>query len=186
MSYKVAFWIVIVILFGYVFLSNIPSAKAMEVGEVATTTPEVKNRDLADLEISVLKKQRTLKIVCDYEYKRITLNGCFKKADDKVYLRSDMDQTEFMMVFYHEVGHFYTENYKLAELRPIFRTPRDPGRENAAEDFALWMTTPFLLSKEKIAFFESLGVDKEKVNALLMENWIPERPPYERRERRDR
>lgn len=127
--------------------------------------------DIGDLDIKIVSKQKTLKAICNHEEDRSTLNGCYNRKWDKIFLRSNLDNKEFVMVFYHEVGHFYTEELGVSELELFTGKKRSSERENVADDFAIWMTTPFLLPPEKMAFFNALGVNKEEVHALLIREW---------------
>lgn len=150
------------------------AAFATEVGAERTARAErVSNWvpvNLDDLTITVVPKEKILEKECNWK-KRGTLNGCFINADDHIFIRSNMDRKDYVMVFYHEIGHYYTEEFRLSELRPLFEERRETGREPAADDFAIYMVAPWLLTPEKLAFFEGLQVDRERVQALLMENW---------------
>lgn len=125
-------------------------------------------RDVALLNIEIVKNERELRSACDYNKKGKTLNGCFRV--DTVYVRANLAPDKFVHVFYHEIGHYITEDIRTGDMRPLFDYGPKGVQETVADDFSLYMNTPSLLSTERLAFFNSLGTDKALIYSLLLAN----------------
>lgn len=129
----------------------------------------VSAREFSELTIETVPRISHVQEKCNSKTKE--LNGCFVKETDTVYVRESLDPKFFMMVYLHEIGHFYTEDTDRKILRKLFSEGKKGYREESADDFVFWMFAPYLLSEEKNEFFESLGVDRLAVLQSLQNNW---------------
>lgn len=125
-------------------------------------------RDVSLLNVEIVKSERELRRECDYNKKSKTLNGCYRI--DTVYVRADLEPDKFVHVFYHEIGHYITEDIRTGDIRPLFNGGSKGVQETVADEFSVYMRTPSLLSIERLAFFNALGTDKALVQTLLLAN----------------
>lgn len=141
---------------------------ALVVYSPAKASEAYTTRDVSLLNVEIVKNERELRRVCDYDKKHKILNGCYRV--DTVYVRANLEPDKFVRVFYHEIGHYITEDIRTGDVRPLFNDGPKGVQETVADEFSVYMRTPSLLSVERLAFFNALGTDKALIQALLLAN----------------